>query len=350
MTQPRSAQTIGVAMSGGVDSTVAARLLVEQGYRVHGFFMLLPLPGLDRQIKKVKLVADHLHIPLHFIDLQEKFTDSIITYFIDSYKSGLTPNPCVVCNERIKCGQLLDEMAARGMDQMATGHYAQVLHNAELHRAADSKKDQSYFLCRLDSRQLARLILPLGNWQKRDVYERAVEMGFTHFNGQESQDVCFLSGKNLPDFLQEQNVKNCPGEITTRDGEVLGRHRGIWHYTVGQRRGLGLPDATPWYVTGLDPEHNRVLIGKNESLFKKRLRVTDVHWHIPKPLIWEGDVQLRSRHRAAPARIVPTKNGDCLIDFSEPQRALSPGQFAVFYKKNRVVGSAIIQRDYRLTP
>lgn len=332
-------------MSGGVDSTVTAQLLIEQGYRVHGFFMLLPLPGLERQIDKVKFVTDHLHIPLHFIDLQEEFSDSIIRYFIHSYTTGLTPNPCVVCNELIKCGQLLEQMAAHGMDRMATGHYAQIVHNAELHRAADPKKDQSYFLCRLDSRQLARLILPLGNWKKRNVYERAAAIGLSSFNGQESQDVCFLSGKNLPDFLQEQNVKNCPGDITTPDGEVLGRHRGIWHYTVGQRRGLGLPDATPWYVIKLDPEHNRVLIGKNESLFKSRLKGTDVRWHIPKPRVWEGAVQLRSRHRAAPARIVPAGNCGCLINFSEPQRAASPGQFAVFYEKNRVVGSAIIQRD-----
>jgi tRNA-specific 2-thiouridylase len=332
-------------MSGGVDSTVVARLLIEQGYRVHGFFMLLPLPGLNQQISKVKLVAERLQIPLHFVDFKDRFSQSIITYFIDSYKNGLTPNPCVVCNELIKCGKLLDEMATHGMERMATGHYAQIVHTtdrAELHRAVDPAKDQSYFLCRLSNQQLDRLILPLGSWHKADVYERAAEIGFSHFDGQESQDVCFLNEKNLPDFLQERGVESSPGEIISCEDEVLGTHKGIWQYTIGQRRGLGLPDATPWYVTGLDPVNNRVIIGKNDSLFLGKLLLSDVRWAITQPQTWEGRVQLRSRHKTAQAVITSLSDNRWLVEFTEPQRAISPGQFAVFYQENRVMGSGVI--------
>lgn len=345
MTQNSCAQTIGLAMSGGVDSTVVASLLLEQNYQVHGFFMLLPLPGLEQQLSKVRLVADQLQIPLHFVDFKKVFSQSIISYFINSYTKGLTPNPCVVCNELIKCGRLLDAMANQGMEKMATGHYGQIIHGngrAELHRAADPAKDQSYFLCRLSQSQLDRLILPLGTWTKADVFSRAEKIGFSHFDGQESQDVCFLSGQNLPDFLEGHEVKSQAGDITTNTGHVLGRHRGIWQYTVGQRRGLGLPDATPWYVTGIDPDNNRVIIGKNETLFQTVLNVSDVRWTIPPPQAWQGKVQLRSRHRAAQAKVSPQSNDLWQIVFSQPQRAISPGQFAVFYQENRLVGSGII--------
>ncbi len=205
-------------MSGGVDSTVTAGLLLEQGYSVHGFFMLLPLPGLERQISKVKLVTERLQIPLHLVDLRDQFKQTIISYFVDSYRQGLTPNPCVVCNRMIKCGQLMKEMAEQGMDKMATGHYARILNEdgrSVLHRAVDPAKDQSYFLCRLSAEQLDRLILPLGGWKKTAVFQRAQEMGFTHFDGQESQDVCFLADKDLTTFLEGQGVKSSRGEMVT---------------------------------------------------------------------------------------------------------------------------------------
>jgi tRNA-specific 2-thiouridylase len=252
----------------------------------------------------------------------------------------------VVCNREIKCGRLLDEMAAHGMDRMATGHYAQIIDaggQARLHRAVDPKKDQSYFLCRLSARQRERLLLPLGSWQKSEVFQRAQDMGFTHFNGQESQDVCFLANQHLAVFLTDQGIKNRPGELVTRDGQVLGRHVGIWKYTVGQRRGLGLPDTTPWYVTGLDAQKNQVLIGKNEELFRQRVLLRDVKWMAPQPNRWQGGVQLRSRHQPARAEVLPLDDNSWQVLFAEPQRAITPGQFAVFYQDDQVMGSGIIE-------
>jgi tRNA-specific 2-thiouridylase len=345
MAHSLNTQTIGVAMSGGVDSTVTAGLLVEQGYLVHGFFMLLPLTGLEQQINKVQQITQRLQIQLHLVDLREQFSQTIISYFVDSYRQGLTPNPCVVCNMMIKCGQLMQAMTAKGMNKMATGHYARILHEdgrAVLHRAEDPAKDQSYFLCRLSAKQLEHLVLPLGDWKKSDVFLRAQEMGFSHFNGHESQDVCFLADQDLAVFLEGQGVKSRHGEITTNDGQVLGNHGGIWKYTVGQRRGLGIPDTTPWYVTGLDAEKNRVIIGKNEELFLRDLLLYDVQWAIQPPERWQGMVQLRSRHRAAEAQILPRDNTSWQVRFTEPQRAITPGQYAVFYQDGRVIGSGII--------
>jgi tRNA-specific 2-thiouridylase len=338
-------QTIGVAMSGGVDSTVTAGLLLEQGCRVHGFFMLLPLPGLEQQISRVRLVTDRLQIPLHLVDLRDRFKESIISYFTDCYRHGLTPNPCIVCNKIIKCGLLMDEMAARGMDRMATGHYARIVNQEgqyRLQRAVDPVKDQSYFLCRLSGRQLDRLILPLGEWEKTAVFERAQTMGFSHFNGNESQDVCFLADKKLAAFLAEQGVKSSPGKITTENGEVVGSHHGIWKYTVGQRRGLGLPDATPWYVIGLDAAKNRVIIGKNDELFLRDLQIRDVRWAIKAPKKWTGFIQLRSRHHPAAGQVLLQDDSRVQVRFNKPQRAITPGQFAVFYQDNIVLGSGII--------
>ena len=339
-------QTIGVAMSGGVDSTVTAGLLLEQGFSVHGFFMVLPLPGLDQQISRVTRIARHLQIPLHCVDLRQQFNITIIQYFVDSYRQGLTPNPCVVCNQMIKCGQLMQEMTACGMAKMATGHYARIMHSDDdtvtLHRAVDLSKDQSYFLCRLSAEQLERLILPLGNWKKSAVYEQARRMEALDFDGKESQDVCFLANRELTSFLAEQGLPGRSGEIRTGDGKVLGSHRGIWQYTVGQRRGLGIPDATPWYVTALDTATNQVIIDKNDKLFHRDLLLRDVQWLIPAQDNRKGRVQIRSRHRAAEAEIQPLDNNRAQVCFAEPQRAITPGQFAVFYQEQQVIGSGII--------
>ncbi|HFQ90787.1 MAG TPA: tRNA 2-thiouridine(34) synthase MnmA [Desulfobulbus sp.] len=339
-----SGTRIGMAMSGGVDSTVSATLLREQGYQVEGFFMLLPVAGLEEQIRRVRHLAGQLRIPLHLVDLRQEF-GQVIRYFVDSYRQGLTPNPCIRCNPEIKFGALFAAMQKHNMEQMATGHYARVLRagdgSAALHRGLAPGKDQSYFLCRLPAGLLERIVLPLGEWHKTEVYERAARLGLTGFDGQESQDVCFLD-QGLSAFLRRQGMTDSEGEIVSSDGRVLGRHRGIWHYTVGQRRGLGLPDATPWYVIGLDGRRNRVIVGKNDELFSATVMVRDLHWLAPAALPWQGLVQLRSRHRAAPARLEQAGTGGWRIRFDTPQRAITPGQFAVLYQDDRLVASAVI--------
>ncbi len=344
--QVPSSTTVGVAMSGGVDSTVTAALLKENGYRVHGFFMLLPLPGLEQQRRKVTQVAEQLHIPLTCVDIRNSFTDVVIAHFISSYKQGLTPNPCVHCNRHIKFGLLMQVMREHEMAKTATGHYARITGTGpvpELRRGADQGKDQSYFLCRLDNDQLSRLLLPLGEYTKETTYRKAAELGFD-FNGQESQDVCFLQ-TDLGEFLAANGMHSLQGDIVTTSGTRVGTHNGIWNYTVGQRRGLGIPDATPWYVVALDAKKNRVIVGKNDQLMLKTVTVHSTQWYSPPPRQWEGLVQIRSRHRAAPAVLDRINGQRYRILFDTPQRAVTPGQYAVFYDGDRLVGSGIIEQQ-----
>ncbi|MCI5156896.1 MAG: hypothetical protein D3906_00350 [Candidatus Electrothrix sp. AUS1_2] len=214
-----------------------------------------------------------------------------------------------------------------------------------LRRGDDPKKDQSYFLCRLSSRQLRQVLFPLADQCKTDIFRRAQNLGFSQFGGEESQDVCFLARHDLTSFLLEQGIGSEQGEIVSTEGRVLGTHQGIWKYTVGQRRGLGIPDATPWYVVGLDAERNQVIIGKNEELFRRELILSDMRWQLDVPSFWQGKVQLRSRHRAAAAEVFPEfseADGNWRVRFQEPQRAVTPGQFAVLYQDDMVVGSGII--------
>ena len=330
-------------MSGGVDSTVAASLLREQGYEVHGFFMLLPLPDLDEQLARVRQVAGQLDLPLTLIDMRRPFTDEVIAYFTATYQSGLTPNPCIHCNQAIKFGLLAEAMRSQGMDRIATGHYARIGQRDGqrfVARGADRQKDQSYFLARLDAQQVGRILFPLGDWTKERIYQRAASLGL-RLTGQESQDVCFLTS-GLPAFLAGQGLGEQAGPVVTRDGRRLGEYRGLWRYTIGQRRGLGLPDATPWYVVGL--VGNRVVVGKHEELFANRCTVHSLRWtHEPPALPWRGLVQLRSRHQPASAELtVAAAAGTWQLVFASPQRALTPGQFAVFYEDDLVVGSAVI--------
>ena len=335
---------VGIAMSGGVDSTVAASLLQEQGHLVHGFFMMLPLPRLSAQLQRVQEVAAALSVPLVAIDLRSQFTDQVVRYFIDGYLAGQTPNPCVQCNRVIKFGLLAAAMRDAGMDKMATGHYACVRSSGErfsLFRGSDRGKDQSYFLARLASTQLQNLLLPLGGWTKKKVYHQAQTLGF-QFQGEESQDVCFLS-QGLPSFLAEQGVEATTGPLVATDGTLLGEHQGFWNYTIGQRRGLGLPDATPWYVVGIDAAANRIIVGKETELLEQACTIHGLQWaHTPHPLPWRGLVQLRSRHTPAAAEVRPTGPECGRLIFEVPQRAITPGQFAVFYEADQVVGSAVI--------
>jgi tRNA-specific 2-thiouridylase len=337
---------IVVAMSGGVDSSVTAALLQQQGAQVQGVFMALAQPDLAAQLDRVRAVADFLKIPLTVVDLAAPFRQEVVDYFCASYFAGKTPNPCVVCNRVIKCGLLLDEAReSLGAELLATGHYARLSGDEttgyRLHKGVDPQKDQSYFLSLLTQAQLAHLCFPLGSLRKQEVYELAAEFGLAFRDTPESQDICFLQDQSVAEFLAAHSPGHGrPGPLLTLQGKELGRHAGIHHYTIGQRRGLGLPDATPWYVAGLDLERNAVLIGKEADLWQQEVWLPAVHWlhGQPPPLPMVCEVKIRSRHPACRAEIVGHAGGGVRLTFSEPQRAVTPGQFAVFYEGEVVLG------------
>ncbi|MDW7771441.1 MAG: tRNA 2-thiouridine(34) synthase MnmA [Desulfobulbaceae bacterium] len=340
-------QKVGIAMSGGVDSSVTASLLQQKGCDVHGFFMLLPVPGKERHVQRVRSVAEHLEIPLYCIDLQDLFNRKVIDYFIRTYLDGDTPNPCIVCNRQVKFGALLNVMRSRGMDKMATGHYARIRKKDTgeyiLQKGCDPKKDQSYFLCRLTQAQLENVILPLGDYTKEEVYGLAAALKLSTIHGPESQDVCFLAGESVAAFFAGQGIGDRPGDIINTEGRVIGEHRGLWQYTVGQRKGLSIPDATPWYVYRLDAGNNRLVVCKKDRLFCRKVITRDVRWTgAAQPNPWRGRVQIRGRHLPSPATVAAGNNGEAVITFEAGQRAITPGQFAVFYEDDFVAGSAVI--------
>ena len=243
----------------------------------------------------------------------------------------------------------MDAILAQGMDAMATGHYARIEKGGDtfqLCKGSDTAKDQSYFLARLDQRQLSHVLFPLGESKKEEVYQLVEEQGFTGFRGQESQDVCFLGPTPIGQFLGERIPQSeQPGRIVTREGQALGVHQGLFHYTIGQRRGLGIADSSPWYVTALDPKTNTVIVGKEEELYRNRLLIHHPHW-LADQAPEEGQmyqVKIRYRHQGADARISKIDDQQWEIQFDSPQRAITPGQFAVIYESDRVLGCGEIE-------
>ena len=336
-------------MSGGVDSTAAAIVLKEKA-DLCGFFMRLHQPDFPSQLANVSSIAERLGIPLKVIDLREQFQQKVLDYFRDSYFSGLTPNPCMVCNRDIKFGLFLEAILAAGMERMATGHYARIVRDGELYRlhdGVDPTKDQSYFLARLTQHQLSHAVVPLGTAHKQETYALVARHGFTGFEAKESQDICFLSDQGVGDYLAERYPEGVrPGTVIDTDGREIGRHAGLFRYTIGQRRGLGLPDVSPWYVAGIDSAQNTLIVCKHDELFKEAIMVDDLHWlsgHIPD-LDRTYMVRIRYSHHGSPARInMDTSLDQARIAFEEPQRAITPGQFAVIYDGTEVLGSGIIQ-------
>ncbi len=283
------------------------------------------------------------------VDLRNDFRQKVRDYFSASYFKGLTPNPCVVCNGAIKFGAFLDAVRAAGMDYMGTGHYATIRQDAagyHLYDGLDNRKNQSYFLARLTGEQLAHSLFPLGTWQKEEVYAFLKKHGFSGWQEGESQDICFMEGRSLGEYLAEysKTIPN-PGPIVDTTGRERGCHEGLYKYTIGQRRGLGLPDATPWYVAGMDVEKNQLIVCKEQELFKQTITIKDLHCLGPLPVNSQQifRVKLRYSHRGSPATIHCNADGSTAeIVFEEPQRAVTPGQFAVWYDGSELLGSGVI--------
>ena len=337
-----------VAMSGGVDSSVAAALLKKQGCEVQGVFMDLGHPDTRRHATHARAVADYLGVSLAILDAREIFRREVLDYFAASYAGGLTPNPCVVCNRKIKSGLLLEHAESQGADFLATGHYARIVERQgkyHLLRGKDQGKDQSYFLSMLTQERLARMCFPLGALAKEEVYGLARQLGLEGRHSSESQDVCFLSGQKLSKYLTTAaGFSDEPGAIVTLSGREVGRHQGVFRYTIGQRRGLGVPDTTPYYVLFLDTKNNRVVVGKEDDLYASTLAVGSVNWiaGMPPPLPDTFTVRIRHRHPGGMATVEPGPSDTFTVRFSNKQRAITPGQFAVFYLEDEVVGGGEI--------
>ncbi len=335
-------------MSGGVDST-ACTLLLREKYQVHGFFMALAQPTLTEQLQRVREVAERCEVPLTVIDLRQRFEEKVLDYFAQSYHRGYTPNPCMICNREIKFGLFMDAMFEQGMTAMATGHYANIVRKdgcLHLQQGRDEKKDQSYFLARLSQQQLAAIQFPLGGMTKESTYDFVESHGFHDFRGQESQDVCFLGDDSVGRFLQKRTpTGNTEGDIVHVNGQLLGRHRGIFNYTIGQRRGLGIAASAPLYVLSIDAAANRIIVGTNDDLFKKEIRIKNILWNCDHPPLPDKDYRVRIRYgqKSQQARITTIGSDQYSINFTEKQRAVTPGQFAVIYDNSLVLGSGEIE-------
>ncbi len=352
---------IVIGMSGGVDSSAAAALLIEQGWDVIGITLKLwPQDCVNRAEDKccgpqavtdARSVAHKLNIPFYLVDEAEDFQKVVINYFAEEYKAGRTPNPCVMCNERLKFGNLINRAKQLGADHIATGHYARVERREDgrylLKRGRDLRKDQSYFLFSLRQEQLSRTQFPLGELNKSDTRDTARHCGLKTAEKEESMEICFVPDKDYGRFLQQANlVQKHRGEIVDLRGHVLGHHEGIEFYTIGQRKGLGLSSPKPLYVVELDAAKNRVVVGDDTALDRDELVVERCNW-IPfetPPASIEVVAKIRYNHPGTPATVTPLESGRAKVKLHTPQRAITPGQACVFYENDLVVGGGWIGR------
>jgi tRNA-specific 2-thiouridylase len=360
-----SGRKVVAAMSGGVDSSVAAAILKDRGYDVTGITMnLFSLPGKicrseelrsccgRRAVEDAHRVAIELGIPHYVVDLRKEFEAAVIADFAREYVRGRTPNPCIRCNERIKFRLFLERARRLDADSIATGHHARVAGGSTgacylLKKGRDRAKDQSYFLYRLTQAQLARTIMPIGNLTKAEVRDMARRLGLPVAEKAESQETCFAPLGDYPEFLAGRAPRAFrPGPILDLEGRKLGEHKGIGNFTVGQRRGLGISGPRPLYVAAIDARRNAVLVGDEKDLRHKRLQASAVHLvsggRLEKPVIVMA--KIRYRHPGARALVVPVSERRVRVEFDRPQRAITPGQSVVFYQRDVVLGGGIIDR------
>jgi tRNA-uridine 2-sulfurtransferase len=347
-------------MSGGVDSSVAAYLLKEQGYEVIGVTMKVwPQDCISRAedkccgpqaIADARSVAHALGVPHYVVDESVNFERAVIDYFAAEYKAGRTPNPCVMCNEKVKFGNLWGKAKAIGADYIATGHYAIAEHRPDrtiLRRGVDRRKDQSYFLFSLRQAQLRKVLLPLGGMEKPEIRAIARKLGLKVAEKEDSQEICFVPGNDYKAFLKthmgEQEFH--PGRIRDKDGKDLGPHDGIELFTIGQRKGLPGGSATPRYVVDIDPATSTVVVGEAEDLWCDEFTVTHTTWHEDATLPFDAFVKIRYSHPGADATVFPGENGEARIRLREPARAITPGQAAVCFRGDEVLGGGWIARQ-----
>jgi len=348
-----------VAMSGGVDSSVAAALLKEQGYDVAGMMMRLwSEPGKEDSnrcctpdsMAMARRVASKLDIPFYVVDAKEIFRETVVQYFLDGYAAGQTPNPCLLCNRQIRWTFLLDHALALGAEYMATGHYVRrrMMDNGqyELLRAVDPSKDQSYVLHVLNQEKLSKALFPVGEYPKSEIRQMAESLNLPAYKRPDSQDLCFLAGEDYRNFIQRNAVEMLvSGEIIRQDGRVLGQHNGLANYTIGQRKGLGVNSPVPLYVLGKDADTNTLIIGEADELGRDELVADDVNWisgEAPKDP-FRAEVKIRYTAREAWALVTPVENGKQVqVRFDAPQRDVTQGQAAVFYDGDALLGGGII--------
>lgn len=353
-------KSVVTAISGGVDSSVAALLLKEQGFKTAGITLKLfdqkkYYPNLDTSdlsddISDAKSVAVKLNIHHHVFDLLEDFEKSVIEYFVNTYLSGATPNPCIVCNKTIKFHKLFEKAFSLAFDMVATGHYCRLEKDEQsgrflLRKAVDHSKDQSYVLYSLSQEQLCRTLFPLGNYTKAQIRSLAEQNGLITAHKSDSQDICFIKDGNYRKFLESYTGKVFPkGDFILKDNTVVGTHNGLPFYTPGQRKGLGVSYYEPLYVVSKDIQNNKILLGKEKDLYSSRVIVKDVNFvSIDKPCSSiRVTAKLRYKQQESPAILHPMQDY-CILEFDTPQRAVTSGQSAVFYDGEYVIGGGIIQ-------
>ncbi|WP_022668661.1 tRNA 2-thiouridine(34) synthase MnmA [Desulfospira joergensenii] len=351
---------VAVALSGGIDSLVSGFLIKKKFKDLFGIHFSI---GYEKESLDLSRLEKQLDFKIIRVDLKKVFEQEVVDYFISTYLRGQTPNPCLICNERIKFGALAAEARKLGADLMATGHYARVVNpvsfpdkgivRPRLEKGADRNKDQSYFLARLSAGQLENILFPLAEFTKLEVRQIALENDLEPVNKEESQDICFIQEDNFSQFiLRKTGIEPVPGEIKEKSGRVIGTHNGLHTFTIGQRRGINCPGPEPFYVKRIDPATNTLHVCYKKDLTQKEMEVTDILWHPMEPLVPGKEFVLKTKiryaHRECLSRlkIHGKSQGGAVsgrVIFDEPQGAITPGQAAVFYEGEQILGSGIIQ-------